>query len=162
MLAGILQKLTIIDTTDERLLLREYPLLDWVVVAALFILAANMAILNIWITAVAGVTLGMFFWLRARTRYILFDVAEDLLLVEHHSILQQETVLRVPLEHISRAYLHKADDGSTQIILVNDVGEEMGLSVYSRDMQPWKEEIVIAVNAILHTAHKRREDEGGI
>ena len=57
------------------------------------------------------------------------------------------------LHRLSKAYLHIADDGQTQIILLDVLGNKSGLSVYSQDVRLWKAEIVAAINDILREAH---------
>jgi hypothetical protein len=102
--------------------------------------------------------LGIFFVMQGRIRVIRFDADANTMTVEYVYLYKRIHASTKPLHEISRAYLDKADDDSTQIILVDVTGEEAGLSVYSRDIRPWKEEIVIAINTVLHEAHKDDAD----
>jgi hypothetical protein len=53
MISGILQRLTIIEFTDIRLVLRELPLLEWLLAGILWIAAINFVLFGLWATAVA-------------------------------------------------------------------------------------------------------------
>jgi len=123
------------------------------------VVGANVALFfQLWITFTAALIVAAVFAARARTRIITFDASADLLTVQFRALFEQQTVLEKPLREISRAYLRKDDDDSTQIVLVDVLGGEMGLSVHSQEMMPWKEPLVIAINAILHEAHKDDPD----
>lgn len=155
MFAGILQKMSIIHMSDSRLVLRELPLLDWLVALLLLLSALIMWIANLTIvSAVIAIAVALFMVIQARVRLVIFTTEPNLMQVLFQSPLQTRITNEVSLHQISRAYLKKDDVGGTQIILVQTDGEELGLSVYSKDLRDWKEEIVIAVNAILHEAHK--------
>lgn len=158
MLNGILQKLNIIVYTDTRLVLREYPRMEWLAVLGLLIVAANTAIWGFWVTAAVALGIAVLLGTQAEVRTITFDVATDQMTIHLQAPLRNRLVNRIPLHHISRAYLSQAQTDHTQIVLVSVVGDEMGLSVYSRDVRPWKDDIVIAINAILHQAHKDAEE----
>jgi hypothetical protein len=162
MISGILQRLTIIEFTDIRLVLRELPLLEWLLAGILWIAAINFVLFGLWATAVASLLLGGYFVLQAHIRTIIFDADTNLMTVENMTLFNREIVSVKELHEISRAYLEKDDDGNTQIMLVDVVGDEMGLSVYSRDMRPWKEDIVVAINTVLHQAHKDDPDPDAV
>jgi hypothetical protein len=162
MISGILQRLTIIEFTDIRLVLRELPFLEWLLAGILWIAAINFVLFGLWATAVAALLLGGYFVLQAHIRTIIFDADTNLMTVENMTLFNREVVSVKELHEISRAYLEKDDDGSTQIMLVDVVGDEMGLSVYSRDMRPWKEDIVVAINTVLHQAHKDDPDPDAV
>ena len=152
--AGILQRLNIIEQTDRRLVLRERPLLDYLVGFALVVGA-----LLVWIAglrAIPGIALALalYFIVQGRVRLIVFDSDTGKMLIHYQTILKKEVASEINLNEIKRAYLFKGDDMATQIILVRVDAEEMGLSVYSNDINPWKDDIVIAINAILHEAHR--------
>lgn len=159
MIFGVLQKLNIIQQTQTKLVLREQPLLEWFGAGGLLLLATNLAFLNFWLTASAAVVLALFVAAQARTRIIRFDAVHNQLTINLNSLFSKQQVMSEVLNEIARAYLHQDDGGSTQIILVRADGKELGLSVYSRDAQPWKETITIAINAVLHEAH--RDDNDG-
>lgn len=154
MIQGVLQRLQILEVSDCKLVLRELPLLDWLVAGVLLLIGLGMAVATLWITALVAVTVGILFVLLARTRLILFNAEDNMLRVSYQSPLRTTTVLQMGLHEISRAYLNADDSGGTQIMLVTVMGDEWGLSVYSRDLRPWKDDIVIAINAVLHQAHK--------
>ena len=154
MLHGISQRLQIIHQTDDKLILRELPLLDW---GLAFFLASTTLILVIsefWVSAGVAGGVALFFILQARTRIITFDADANFMRIDFQTPLQKEVINEIPLQNIQRAYLYKGDDDGTQIILVHTDGEELGISVYSRDVTVWKDDIVIAINAVLHEAHK--------
>jgi hypothetical protein len=158
MINGVLQRLRIVEFDDTRLILRELPLLEWAIVGVLFIVAFNLALFQLWITAIATLLIGMVFAAQARMRVVRFDADSNLMTVEYVYLYKRLPVESKFLHEISRAYLEKADDGSTQIILVDVTGEKMGLSVYSQDVRPWKDEIVVAINTVLHEAHRDDAD----
>ena len=151
---GILQKLSILQRSDERLVLRELPLLDWLMSLVILLFALIMWIAGSTITMVIAIAIALFLVLQARVRLIIFTTEPNLMQVHLQSPLKRQLVSEVSLHHISRAHLKKDDLGASQIILVQTDGEELGLSVYSKDMNEWKEEIVIAINEILHNAHR--------
>jgi hypothetical protein len=105
-------------------------------------------------TVIVAIAIALLLVLQARLRLIIFTTEPNLMQVLLQSPLRSQIATEISLHEISRAYLKKDDAGGTQIVLVQTDGEEMGLSVYSKDMRDWKEEIVIAINEILHNAHK--------
>ena len=149
MISGVLQRLEIVRRAKGYLTLRELPLLEWLIVASLFIASINMAVFNLTLTAVGMLLVGIVIGLMSRMRYIIFDAQADQMSVVYRNLLRQRVVQSMLTEEIVRAYLSQNDDGATQIILVTTQGE-MGLSVYSRDLRPWKEEVVIAINEFLY------------
>ncbi|MEL6308878.1 MAG: hypothetical protein AAFQ52_12115 [Chloroflexota bacterium] len=161
MLAGVLQRLYITDQSKARLVLQEYPVLDYGVAILLTFLTMALSIAGSWISASVAGGFAIFFALQAKTRVITFDVASDSMLISVRSAFNSRHLSSADLATIQRAYLFKADDGSSQIVLVRADGEEMGLSVYSKDseVRPWKEPLVIAINEILHDAHKTRDEQ---
>ncbi len=158
MIQGVLQRLQVLEQSENKLLLRELPLLDWAIAGSMLLFALGTAVVGVWLTAVLGIVAGVVFVLLARTRIILFHAEDNTLRVSYQSPLRTTTVLQMGLHEISRAYLSVDESGSSQIMLVTVMGEEWGLSVYSRDLRPWKEDIVIAINAVLHQEHKRVPD----
>lgn len=161
MIIGILQKLSIIDRSDVRLVLRELPLFDWLAAFGLLLLALIMWLANFApISAVISIGMALFLVLFAKTRLIIFTTQPNLMQVILQSPLQSRIAKEISLHQISRAYLKKDEEGGTQVILVQSDGEELGLSVYSKDLRDWKEEIVIAINEILHNAHKDDPNRG--
>jgi len=158
MVFGVLQRLTIIEQSACRLTLRELPLMEWVIVAVLLIIGINLALLNLWITAAASVLVALLIIAQARVRYISFDADEDTLEIYFQSLLQHKQVSAYRLKDITRAYLKKDEREYSQIILLATNGDEMGLSVYSRDVSDWKSEIVLAINTLLHEAHRDEPD----
>lgn len=158
MINGVLQRLRIVEFTDTLLILRELPLLEWVLAGVLFILALNLAMFQFWVTAIAALILGVVFAAQTRIRLVRFDADSNLMTVDYIYLYKRIQIESKFLHEISRAYLDKADDGSTQIMLVDVTGEKMGLSVYSQDVRPWKDEIVVAINTVLHEAHRDDAD----
>jgi hypothetical protein len=155
----VFDKLNIIEQSDTRLVLRDLPVLDWLFTGAMLLIALIFAIVELWITAGAAVIVGIVFVARAKTRLITFDAETNLMQIEFQSFFGKEVVNETMLHEISRAYLRKDSDGSSQILLVTVMGDELGLSSYSRDMTDWKEPVVIAINTVLHEAHK---DDGDV
>lgn len=158
MINSVLQRLRIVEFSDTLLILREHPLLEWVIAVILFIVAFVLILFQFWITAIAALILGIVFAAQAGMRVVRFDADTNLMTVEYVYLYKRVPVESKFLNEISRAYLEKADDGSTQIILVDVTGEKMGLSVYSQDVRPWKDEIVVAINTVLHEAHRDDPD----
>lgn len=156
-LSGILQRLSIIQQTETKLTLRELPLSDWAIVFALLIIGAMIAIAGFLTTSGIAFGLALFFLFQGKIRLIDFDADTGNMTITYQSLLKKETVSQIELAMIQRAYLYRGDDGGTQIILVSADGEESGISVYSNDMQDWKEPIVIAINAVLFEALKNTE-----
>jgi hypothetical protein len=154
MFAGVFQKMSIIQMSDSRLVLRELPLLDWLMALVILAASAVMWIASLNVTAVIALAISLFMVLQARVRLLIFTTEPNLMQVLFQSPLQSRKVIELSLHQVSRAYLQKDELGGSQIILVQTDGDEMGLSVYSRDVKDWKEEIVIAINTILHNAHK--------
>lgn len=156
---GVLQRLSIIEQSPQRLVLRELPLMEWLFAGALFLTAINLAFFDLWITAMITVVIALAYSLQTRIRLIVFDVASGTMQVWYQYPLKQKMVNQERLDEISRAYLSQDDTGATQIVLVKTNGLEMGLSVYSQDVKDWKEVVVIAINAILHEAHRDDDDK---
>ena len=153
-LQGILQKLSISYKSDARLVLRELPLFDWLMALALFLFALIMWIMNFAVSSLIAIGIAIFLVAQARMRLVIFTTDPNLMQVLLQNLWQSSIAHEVSLHQISRAYLKKDDEGGTQVILVQTDGAELGLSVYSKDLRDWKEEIVIAINEILHNAHK--------
>lgn len=150
--------------SDTQLVLQEFPVVDYMAAAALTLLTLTLSIAGTWISAALAGGVALFFALQARVRVITFDLSSDSMLITANTPLSSQVLSSEDLATIQRAYLFKAEDGNSQIVLVRLDGEELGLSVYSQDseMRPWKEPIVIAINKILHAARKKRtEQESG-
>lgn len=154
MIQSVLQRLTIIYQTDARLVLHEQPILDWVIAASLTLTACVMFIAEFWITGLMALGFAAFFFLQAQTRVITFDTDPNLMCVRFQGWLGQRRISELSLHSISRAYLYRGEDGGAQIILTMTDGEEIGLSGYSSDAAAWHEQVVLAINGILHSAHK--------
>jgi hypothetical protein len=156
---GVFNRQTIVEQSKAQLVIREQPLAEWLFAAVILLAAANAAIFQFRVTAGAGVIIAAAVVLRARTRYITFDMPSETLTIAFQTPLKRETVNTIELPKVKRAYLKKENSGHTQIILVDVFGQEMGLSVYSRDMMPWKEDVILAVNAFLHEFQQQQEDD---
>lgn len=150
MIWGVFQHLRIITTTPGRLVLRELPLLEWLMAFAVMLLGFNFIIMNMTITAVGAFLVALVIVMSSRSRILIFDAAERELRILFQYPLRQRVVNQIPLAQIDRAYLSKDDNDSTQIILVTQRGD-MGLSVYSRDNRPWKEDVCRAINDFLRS-----------
>ena len=154
MLQGVIQRLYIIEQSKTRLSLREYPLLDWAVAFLLAVTVIILMIADFQISAGVAGGVALFFIIQGRIRTITFDADSDTMQISYQSPLRKQVATEILLHDIQRAYLYKGDDEGTQIILVHVNGEELGISVYSEDISVWKDDIVIAINAILYEAHK--------
>lgn len=154
MIQDLIQRLSIVQQTTSRLVLRELPLLDWGATFILLIVALLLSIAEFWTSAGIAILIAFYFIFAGRMRVLEFDAGMGKLLIHYQTPLKRDTVSDIDLHTVQRAYLFKGDDNGTQIILVRRDGEELGISVYSQEMTPWKEPIVIAINAILHEAHK--------
>ncbi|QPC82429.1 hypothetical protein G4Y79_22535 [Phototrophicus methaneseepsis] len=150
MIWGVFQHLRIVTTTPGRLVLRELPLLEWLMAFAVMLLGFNFIIMNMTITAVGAFLVALVIVMSSRSRILIFDAADRELRILFQYPLRQRVVNQIPLAQIDRAYLSKDDNDSTQIILVTQRGD-MGLSVYSRDNRPWKEDICKAINDFLRS-----------
>jgi pheromone shutdown protein TraB len=162
MIQGVLQRLQILEQSEGKLVLRELPLLDWLIAGAVLMFAIAAAVGALWLTALVAFIVAMLFVLMARTRIIVFSAEDNMLRVRYQSLLRSSTVLQMGLHELSRAYLSEDDDSCTQVMLVTVMGDEWGLSVYSRDLRPWKDDIVLAINAVLHQEHKRVPDPDAV
>jgi len=158
MIFGVLQQLRIIVREPGRLLLRELPLLEWLIASLLFIAALNMTYFELHLTALAALAAGILLALLARLREIELDTDSRELRIYYQYPLWRRQVNAISFDQIVRVSLHRADDGATQIILVTHEAD-MGLSVYSRDLRPWKEEVTVAINEVLRQGRRRDEDE---
>lgn len=154
MIQDVVQRLSIIQQTSSRLVLRELPLLDWSATFILLISALLLSVAEFWISAVIAVLIAFYFIFAGRLRIIEFDASLSTMLIHYQTPFKRHTVNELNLDTLQRAYLFRGDDNGTQIILVRRDGEEFGISVYSEDSSDWKEPIVIAINAILYEAHK--------
>ena len=149
MIYSVLQKLTIIELTTTRLVLRELPLLEWLLIGGLFIVAAIMAILGFKITAVCAFLIALYVGFQTRIRLIVFDIEDHTMSIGYRYLLSFQIVMTKTLSEISQITLHTGEDGGTQIILIDQDQDRMGLSAYSRDLRPWKEPIITAIHTLI-------------
>ena len=149
MIWGVFQQLRIISASPTQLVLRELPLLEWLVAFLIALLGVNFIIIGINITAVGAFLVAMAIVLFSRSRLLIFDVADKELRIVFQYPLMRRDINQISLVQVDRAYIQQDDNGSTQIILATQQGE-MGLSVYSRDASPWKEDVCQAINDFLH------------
>ena len=154
MINGVLQQLTIVESTPTRLVLREQPLLSWLIAAILTVLAICLLIFQLYTTASIAFVIAGVFLLDAHSRVIYFDAAASTMTIDLVYLYTRLTVNTLELHQLAEAYLHTADDGHTQIILADVMGNKSGLSVYSRDVRPWKAEIVTAINTLLENVQQ--------
>jgi hypothetical protein len=152
-ISGVLQRLTIVESSPTRLILREKPLLSWLIAAILTLLALGLLIFQLYTSAILALVLAGFFLLDAHSRVITFDATANTMTIDLVYLYKRQRVNTLELHKLGEANLYTDDDGHTQIILIDGMGEEFGLSVYSRDVRHWKAEIVAAINKILHEAH---------
>lgn len=149
MLWGVLERLFIVERTPERLVLREFPFLAWLIGAALIVGAANLWLLRAEFSAVAALVIGIGSFALAQVRTIAFDHTTGSFTVDLFAPLRRRRALDLPLVEVRGASLKAFDTGHTQIILHFFHRPDMGLSVYSKDIADWKTPIVEAINATL-------------
>lgn len=149
MIWGVFQQLRIVSATPRQLILRELPLLEWLLAFVVALLGVNFIILGISITAVGAFLVAMAIVLFSRSRILIFDADDQELRIVFQYPLARREANVISLLQIDRAYIRQDDNGSTQVILATQQGE-MGLSVYSRDTSPWKEDVCQAINDFLH------------
>lgn len=152
MIQSVLQKITITMQTSTRLILREQPLLEWLLVGMLCMISALLLIAGLRLTSGAAFLIALFFFLRAPTRYIIFDVEEHHFLIQHSFPLYKKTINHKPLAELVRAELYIGEDEGTQIILMDTAENQFGLSGYTQEINAEKEEIVLAINKLLGKA----------
>jgi len=143
-----IQRLTIAEQTTERLLLREYPRMEWLFGLALALGSIIPLAMNLSLTGVATLAAGLLIGLRARRRDILFDRAAGTMTAGYYNVFRGQVVNTIPLMEIKSAYLRVDESGSSQVILLTIHGES-GLTVYSKDVVDWKTPLVDAVNQFL-------------
>lgn len=148
MIMGVLQQLRIVERNRTRLILRELPLLEWIFAFALVIVAFNLLILNVSLTAVASIVAAVLVVLLSRIRFVIFDAEDKAMRIEFQYPLLRRVVNRLPLIQVERVILREDPKGPSQIIMLTQQGE-LGLSVYSRDPRPWKQELCQVINAWL-------------
>lgn len=154
MIQSVFQRMMIIHESDAQLILREQPILDWVIAAAMLLTGFIMLIAQFWITGFLSLAFAVLFYVQASTRTVIFDTDPNMMIVELQSLVGQRVLNEVSLHSISRAYLYRGEDGGVQVVLTMTDGEEMGLSSYIKHEVTWQEEIVLAINGLLHGAHK--------
>jgi hypothetical protein len=153
MMNGVLQRLRIVEYSPQRLVLREQPLLAWTIAALLAAMALSMLVFHFYGTAFLAIVIACIFLVDSSSRVITFDAITNSMTVEQVYFYKRKQAFVTELHHIGEASLHTSDDGFSQIILIDKMGNEMGFSVYSRDVRPWKDDIVLAINTVLNEAH---------
>ena len=151
---GTLQQISIVENKPTRIVLREIPRLDWIVMGALFAIALVLMVFGLVISGFIAVVVGIIIGLRSHVRYIILDTETDTLSITHNAVLRTHIVFQAELDHVLRIYLETDDVGYSQIMLVHG-GEEFALSVYSLDGRAWKETIVIAINRWLQATREQ-------
>ena len=154
MIQSVFQRMMIIHESDEQLILREQPILDWVIAAAMVLTGLIMLIAQFWVTAFLSLAFAGLFFTQASTRTVTFDTDPNMMTILLQSLVGQRLLNEVSLHSISRAYLYRGEDGGMQVVLTMTDGEELGLSGYFKTEVTWQEDIVLAINAILHNAHR--------
>ena len=153
-LYSTLQRMRIIRRDRGLLVLRELPLIEWSSAVLLLIVAVNFTFFSLMVTALAAIIVAVALVVTARTRTITFSVETSRMSVESGPFVTT-LVSEMPLVEIQRAELAVDSDGFSQIML-RTYDDLYGFSIHSKDSQPWKPEIVLAINQLLD--HFRGED----
>jgi hypothetical protein len=70
MIFGVLQQLRLIQQSEKHLVLREFPLFEYLIIVALLLGAGNMALFSLWATAIGAIGIALIFALaHAHARY---------------------------------------------------------------------------------------------
>ena len=78
MISGVLQHLKILESTQTRLVLREQPLLAWLIVTMLGIVALCLLIFQLYVTAVVALVIVAMFLLDAHSHLITFYASANM------------------------------------------------------------------------------------
>lgn len=154
----MLQRLTILERNDSRLVLRELPYANWFYAGVLVLLAFVLAFANLMITAVVALVIGIGYGALSSVQYIVFDKVAGTMSVVRQGLRQRETVSTLALAEIVMAYLLvDREDNATQALLILP-RSQLGLSTYSRFGHLWKQEIVMAINEFLQVDLTRLQE----
>ncbi|MCS6836169.1 MAG: hypothetical protein NZ750_09155 [Anaerolineae bacterium] len=148
MLFGVLEQLSIVQNDDQALVLREQPRAAWLLAFGLALTALNLALFGLALTAWGAAGLALLTLLLARGRWLIFDHQAQALQVEWRAWWGVRLAQTLPYDQILRLELRAFPNEQTQIILHSPQGQ-VGLSVCSRDILPWKEEALRAMRAAL-------------
>jgi len=148
MLFGVLEQLLIVQDDEQALILREQPRAAWLLAFGLGLAALNMALFGLELTAWGAVGLALLALLLARGRWLIFDSQARVLRVEWRAWWGVRLAQSLPYDQIQGLELRAFANEQTQIILHSRQGQ-MGLSVCSRDIIPWKQEALRAMRAAL-------------
>ncbi len=146
---GVLERLFVVRNEPHVLVLREYPLLAWLAVGALIIAALNMLLFGLHVTALGAIMIAALVILLARVRIVTFDRDADLFTVRLVALLRRSLPIERPLSDIQDVNVAEFESGHTQLVLTFHDGQEMGLSVFSKDIADWKTPLAEAIHAIL-------------
>ncbi len=149
MINGVLERLFIVKYSRDKIILREYPLKGWLFAFSLVLLALNLLSINLVYTAITAAAGAVIVALVARMRILTFDRTTGTFRTELYSPLRRTPVLEMPLSDIAEFTVEEDGRGGSQIILNTKASQQMGFSVYSRDIADWKTPIAEALNDFL-------------
>lgn len=143
-----LQRLTITRRDEDRLILRELPLMGWFFSGLFFITGFIMLQIGWQLAGSVAFLVGFFFAATSQLQYIVFDRAAETVTVMKTGILGQQIATSLVLSDVRMAYLYMDDAGAYQAVLIlhDDI---LGLSTRSPSGVDWKEKIVLAINDFL-------------
>jgi hypothetical protein len=147
MIFGVLERLFIVEHTDRRLILREYPLLGWLFGGAFIIGSGNLFLIGLDATALGSVVLGILCFMLSRVRVLTFDREHQRLQVVGWYLIVKRSLLELSFADIQGVSLFEQNQ-HTQIVLHTTKGDT-GLSVYSHDLTDWKSPLVEAIEKVL-------------
>ncbi len=151
----MLQRLSIIERSKARLVLRELPLAHWFFAGGLFAVGIALAFANLLITAVTAVIVGTYYGATAAIQDIVFDKADGTLTVHRHGLLGRRVLSTLDLEAIVMAFLYEDGEWSQALLILAD--DQLGLSTYSRQGKAWKAQIVDIINIFLEVDRHKIE-----
>jgi hypothetical protein len=146
---GVLERLFLVRQTDTTLVLREYPLLAWLFGGALIIGTGNLWLLGLHVTAVGALVGGVLIFALARVRVLTFDREANLFTVRLVAPLRRSTPIQRSLSDLQEVSVAEFESGHTQLVITFADGQEMGLSVFSKDIADWKTPLATAIQAML-------------
>jgi hypothetical protein len=146
---GVLERLFVVRHDETSLVLREYPLLAWLFSGALIIGTGNFWLLGLHATAVGSLILGLLIAGLARVRVISLDKAANTFTVRLVAPLRRSTPMQRPLSDLRDVTVVEFASGHTQLVVTFQDGQEMGLSVYSKDIADWKTPLADTLQTML-------------
>lgn len=154
---NLFQRIFILKENAEGLDLGQFPLIEWLVVLALFLATIGFIDLAFYAGAiVAGGAAAYFFW-KSHIRTIHFNSQSDSVQIILRAPRQQWILHTARLTDFSHAEVQKNEKGSMALVLHYHEGATFRLAVPSRDRGKWKMELVIKINQQIQAAHAHKD-----